>query len=118
MIDDLVSRLRRMSDAKHADCDPDTAYLLDEAAQALALRPEGVTPAQAVVETDKQFAKRAAKEIMNSADAQCFRWLLKHHSGSGKAIAGHGMRCWIGGVEFVGDDVATAILDAIDKEAP
>lgn len=63
---------------------------------------------------------RALKEIValraGDTDAQCFRWLLKHHSGSGKAIAGVGMRCWIGGVEFQGDDVATAILDAIDRE--
>ena len=42
--------------------------------------------------------------------------VLKHHSGFGKAMAGVGMRCWIGGIEFIGDDVATAILDAIDRE--
>ena len=53
---------------------------------------------------------------MDSADAQCFRWLLKHHSGSGKAIAGVGMRCWIGGVEFFGEDIRAAIIDAIDRE--
>jgi hypothetical protein len=69
-----------------------------------------------VSEGDKEFAQREAKNIINSADAQCFRWLLKHHSGSGKAIAGVGMRCWIGGVEFRGDDVVAAILEAIDRE--
>jgi hypothetical protein len=71
-----------------------------------------------VPESYKEFAQRAAKNIINSADAQCFRWLLKHHSGSGKAMGGVGMRCWIGGVEFQGDDVATAILEAIDREKP
>src|SRR3972149_4306404 len=60
--------------------------------------------------------QREAKHIVNSAYAKCFRWLLKHHSGFGKAMAGVGMRCWIGGIEFIGDDVATAILDAIDRE--
>lgn len=67
-------------------------------------------------ETNEQFAEREAKNIINSAEAQCFRWLLKHHSGSGPAMAGVGKRCWIGGVEFYGDDVTVAILDAIDRE--
>jgi hypothetical protein len=69
-----------------------------------------------VPESDEEFSKREAKNIINSADAQCFRWLLKHHSGSGKAMGGVGVRCWIGGVEFQGDDVATAILDTINRE--
>ena len=73
-----------------------------------------------VEELERQLAaakeQREAKHIVNSAYAQCFRWLLKHHSGFGKAMAGVGMRCWIGGIEFIGDDVATAILDAIDRE--
>ena len=70
----------------------------------------------ALPEGNEEFSQREAKRIVNSADAQCFRWLLKHHSGFGKAMAGVGMRCWIGGIEFIGDDVATAILDAIDRE--
>jgi hypothetical protein len=57
-----------------------------------------------------------AKNIINSADAQCFRWLLKHHSGTGPAVAGVGQRCWVGGVEFRGSDVTVAIIDAIDRE--
>lgn len=65
---------------------------------------------------DKRFAKEQSERIINSADAQCFRWLLKHHSGSGKAIAGAGHRCWIGGVEFRGEDVRQAILAAIERE--
>src|SRR3989304_134013 len=73
-----------------------------------------------VEELERQLAaakeQREAKHIVNSAYAKCFRWLLKHHSGFGKAMAGVGMRCWIGGIEFIGDDVATAILDAIDRE--
>lgn len=79
--------------------------------------PEREMPsASAARETDERFAKREAKNIVNSADAQCFRWLLKHHGGSGPAMAGVGDRCWIGGVEFHGNDVATAILEAIDRE--
>ena len=31
---------------------------------------------------DKRFAKEQAERIIDSADAQYFRWLLKHHSGS------------------------------------
>src|SRR3990167_2279285 len=73
-----------------------------------------------VEELERQLAaakeQREAKHIVNSAYAKCFRWLLKHHSGFGKAMAGVGMRCWIGGIEFIGDDVATAILVAIDRE--
>src|SRR3990167_1059328 len=61
----------------------------------------------ALPEGNEEFSQREAKRIVNSADAQCFRWLLKHHSGFGKAMAGVGMRCWIGGIEFIGDDVAT-----------
>lgn len=67
-------------------------------------------------ETNEQFSEREAKIIMDSADAQCFRWLLKHHSGTGKAIGGTGMRCWIGGVEFNGEDVRDAIDAAMERK--
>jgi hypothetical protein len=63
------------------------------------------------------FSKEQAERIINSADAQYFRWLLKHHSGSGEAIAGAGMCCWIGGVEFRGEDIRDAIDAAIEAEA-
>lgn len=65
---------------------------------------------------DKKFAAEVAKRVMDSTDAQCFRWLLKHHSGVGRAIGGVGMRCWIGGVEFSGEDIRLAIVAAIDRE--
>ena len=58
-----------------------------------------------------RFAKEQAERIINSADAQYFRWLLKHHSGT------DGKRCWIGGVDFRGTDVRDAIHDAIEAEA-
>ena len=51
------------------------------------------------------------QRIMDSADAQYFRWLLKHHSGS--EVLGGASRCWIGGVEFGGEDVRDAIDAAI-----
>lgn len=51
------------------------------------------------------------QRIMDSADAQHFRWLLEHHSGM------DGKRCWIGGVDFRGTDVRDAIDDAIEAEA-
>lgn len=58
----------------------------------------------------KAEADRLAKNIVNSSDAQCFRWLLKHHSGIDRK------RCFIGGVDFAGSDVREAIIDAIDRE--
>lgn len=54
------------------------------------------------------------QRIMDSSDAQHFRWLLKHHSGS--EVLGSAARCWIGGVEFRGTDVRDAIDAAIEKE--
>lgn len=59
---------------------------------------------------DKQFSREQAERIINSADAQYFRWLLKHHSGT------DGKRCWIGGVDFAGEDIRDAIDRAIESE--
>jgi len=50
------------------------------------------------------------QRIMDSTDAQLFRWLLKHHSGT------DGKRCWIGGVDFRGTDVRDAIDAALSGE--
>ena len=49
------------------------------------------------------------QRIMDSADAQLFRWLIEHHSGN------DGKRCWIGGVDFRGTDVRDAIDEEIEK---
>ena len=51
------------------------------------------------------------QRIMDSSDAQHFRWLLEHHSGT------DGNRCWIGGVDFSGTDVRDAIDTALEAEA-
>ncbi len=80
---------------------PDDAELLRQAAQM-----------NEALEADRQFAKEQAERIVNSTDAQYFRWLLKNHSGT------DGKRCWIGGVDFGGADVRDAIDAAIEVEAP
>jgi hypothetical protein len=72
-------------------------------------------PQSATQETNEEIAKRAAKNISNSAKAQCFRWLVKKHGGV-EIMPNGSRRCWIGGVEFSGDDVEIAIIDAIDRE--
>lgn len=72
-------------------------------------KPRG-SPLPAALRSEITFSKREAENIVNSADAQYFRWLLKHHSGTQNG------RCFIGGVDFQGEDVRDAIDRAIEAE--
>ena len=85
------------------------ADLTDELRAALAAAQKDVD------ENRKLAADMAAARITDSADAQYFRWLVKHHSGTAKDKNGT-PRCWIGGVEFLGTDIRDAIDDELAKE--
>lgn len=69
----------------------------------------------AIVAALREYAMiGVGQRIMDSADAQYFRWLLENHSGS--EVLGTASRCWIGGVEFTGEDVRDAIDGKIEAK--